>query len=151
MPSRAGLTVWQNRRDMSSDAKFRVFSPPQLPKPVGYSHVGEVTSGKLVYISGQVAMDSSGKLVGEGDYRAQLRQVFANLNTALEAAGATFKHVIKLNYYIVDRVERSDFFAYREVRDQYVDTANPPAATVIVIRGLFLPEFLVEIEAVAVV
>jgi len=145
------MKVWQNRRDMSSDSKFRVFSPPQLPKPVGYSHVGEVTSGKLVYISGQVAMDSSGKLVGEGDYRAQLRQVFANLNTALEAAGATFKHVIKLNYYIVDRVERSDFFAYREVRDQYVDTANPPAATVIVIRGLFLPEFLVEIEAVAVV
>jgi enamine deaminase RidA (YjgF/YER057c/UK114 family) len=56
-----------------------------------------------------------------------------------------------LNYYIVDSVERADFFAYRGVRDKYVDTANPPAATVIIVRGLFLPEFLVEIEAVAVV
>ena len=96
-------------------------------------------------------MDSAGKLVGEGDYRTQLRQVFANLNTALQAAGASFKNVIKLNYYIVDRVERADFFAYREVRDQYVDTANPPVATVVIVRGLFLPEFLVEIEAIAVV
>lgn len=136
---------------MASDAKFRVFSPAELPKPVGYSHVGEITSGKMIYISGQVAMDASGKIVGEGDYRAQLRQVFANLNTALSAAGASFHNVIKLNYYIVDRVDRSEFFAYREIRDQYVDTANPPAATVVIVRGLFLPEFLVEIEAIAVI
>ena len=136
---------------MPSDAKIRVFSPVQLPKAVGYSHIGEVTSGRLVYIAGQVAMDASGKLVGESDYRAQLRQVFANLNTALEAAGVSFRNVIKLNYFIVDRVDRSEFFAYREVRDQYVDTANPPVATVIVVRGLFMPEFLVEIDAIAVV
>ncbi len=131
--------------------KLRVFSPSQLPKPVGYSHIGEVTSGKLIYIAGQVAMDSSGNLVGKGDYRAQLKQVFANLKSALDGAGATFKNVVKLNYYIVDSVDRSQFFAYREVRDQYVDTANPPVATVVIVRGLFLPEFLVEIEAVAVV
>lgn len=136
---------------MANDAKFHVFSPTELPKPVGYSHVGEVTSGKLIYISGQVAMDAAGNLVGKDDYPSQLRQVFANLNTALEAAGASFKNVIKLNYYIVDRVDRSEFFAYRVVRDQYVDTANPPTATVIVVRGLFVPEFLVEIEAIAVV
>jgi enamine deaminase RidA (YjgF/YER057c/UK114 family) len=136
---------------MPGDPKFKVFSPAQLPKPVGYSHVGEVTSGKLIYIAGQVAMDASGAIVGDGDYPAQLRQVFANLNTALEAAGATFKDVIRLNYYILDSVDRSQFFAYREVRDRYVDTANPPVATVIVVRGLFLPEFLVEIDAIAVV
>jgi len=136
---------------MPSDPKFKVFSPPQLPKPVGYSHIGEVTSGKMIYISGQVAMDSAGNIVGKGDYPAQLRQVFANLNTALEGAAASFKNVIKLNYYIVDSVDRSQFFAYREVRDKYVDTANPPVATVVIVRGLFLPEFLVEIEAIAVV
>jgi enamine deaminase RidA (YjgF/YER057c/UK114 family) len=56
-----------------------------------------------------------------------------------------------LNYYIVDTVERAQFFAYRAVRDKYVDTANPPVATVVIVRGLFLPEFLVEIEAIAVV
>jgi len=136
---------------MHNDSKFRVFSPPQLPKPVGYSHVGEITGGKIIYIAGQVALDASGSIVGKDDYRAQLQQIFANLKTALEGAGATFKNVIKLNYYIVDTVDRSQFFAYREVRDKYVDTANPPVATVIIVRGLFLPEFLVEIEAVAVV
>lgn len=136
---------------MANESRIRVSSPPQLPKPVGYSHVAEVTSGKLIYISGQVAMDASGNIVGKDDYPAQLRQVFANLNTALQAAGGTFKNVVKLNYYIVDTVDRSQFFAYREVRDKYVDTANPPAATVVIVRGLFLPEFLVEIEAVAAV
>ena len=136
---------------MHNDSKIRVFSPPQMPKPVGYSHVAEITSGKILYISGQVAMDAAGNLVGKCDYPAQLRQVFANLNTALQAAGAGFHQVVKLNYYIVDSVAGSEFFAYREVRDKYVDTSNPPAATVIVVSGLFLPEFLVEIEAVAVV
>jgi enamine deaminase RidA (YjgF/YER057c/UK114 family) len=136
---------------MPNESRIRVSSPPQLPKPVGYSHVAEVTGGKLIYISGQVAMDASGNVVGKDDYPAQLRQVFANLNTALQAAGGSFKNVVKLNYYIVDTVDRSQFFAYREVRDKYVDTANPPAATVVIVRGLFLPEFLVEIEAVAAV
>lgn len=142
--------MWQNRK-MPSESKIRVLSPPELSKPVGYSHIAEVTSGKLVYISGQVALDASGSIVGKNDYPAQLRQVFANLNSALQAAGTDFKHVVKLNYYIVDSVDRSQFFAYREVRDKYVDTANPPAATVVIVHGLFLPEFLVEIEAVAVV
>jgi enamine deaminase RidA (YjgF/YER057c/UK114 family) len=136
---------------MPNDSNFRVFSPPQLPKPVGYSHLAEITGGKLIYIAGQVALDASGNIVGKGDYRAQLQQVFSNLKRALEAAGGSFKNVIKLNYYIVDTVDRSEFFAYREVRDKHVDKANPPVATVVVVRGLFLPDFLVEIEAIAVV
>ena len=136
---------------MPDESKFRVFNPAQLPKPVGYSHVGEITAGKLLYIAGQVSMDASGNIVGKGDYHAQLEQVFANLKTALEAAGASFKNVVKLNYYIVDTVDRSEFFAYRQVRDKHVDTAKPPVATVVIVRGLFLPEFLVEIEAIAVV
>ena len=136
---------------MHNESKFRVFSPPQLPKPVGYSHLAEITSGKIIYIAGQVALDAAGNIVGRSDYRAQLQQVFANLNTALEATGLGFKNVVKLNYYIVDMVDRAQFFAYREVRDKYVDAANPPIATVVVVRGLFLPELLVEVEAVAVI
>jgi enamine deaminase RidA (YjgF/YER057c/UK114 family) len=130
---------------------IRVSNPPQVHKPNGYSHIVEITSGTMIYISGQVALDVSGNIVGQGDYRAQIQQVFRNLKAALDSAGASFHNVVKLNYYIVDTVEASEFFAYREVRDQYVDTANPPAATVIVIRRLFRPEFLIEIEAVAVV
>ena len=136
---------------MSNERNVRVFSPAQLPKTVGYSHLAEVSSGKLIYIAGQVAMDASGNIIGKTDYRAQIEQVFANLNTALNAAGGSFKNVVKLNYYIVDSVDRSQFFAYREVRDKYVDTANPPAATVVIVRGLFLPELLIEVEAVAAV
>src|SRR5579864_84070 len=103
---------------MANQSKFRVFSPPQLPPPVGYSHLAEITGGKIIYIAGQVALDASGNIVGKSDYRAQLEQVFLNLKTALEAAGASFKNVVKLNYYIVDAVDRSQFFAYREVRDK---------------------------------
>jgi enamine deaminase RidA (YjgF/YER057c/UK114 family) len=136
---------------MPNEPKFRLFSPPQLPKPVGYSHLAEISGGKIIYIAGQVAMDSSGNIVGKGDYRAQLDQVFANLKTALEAAGASFHNLVKLNYYIVDSVDRSQFFAYREVRDRHIDAANPPVATVVIVRGLFLPEFLVEIEAIALI
>jgi enamine deaminase RidA (YjgF/YER057c/UK114 family) len=136
---------------MPNNSNLKLSNPPQLHKPTGYSHVAEVTPGKMIYISGQVALDASGNIVGHGDYRAQIQQVFRNLKTALESAGASFQNVVKLNYYIVDTVEASEFFAYREVRDQYLDTSNPPAATVIVISRLFRPEFLIEIEGIAVV
>jgi enamine deaminase RidA (YjgF/YER057c/UK114 family) len=105
----------------------------------------------MIYIAGQVALDVQGNIVGKDDYRAQSQQVFRNLKTALEAAGAGFQNVIKLNYYVVDSVDASEVFAVREVRNQYVDTANPPISTLLVIRRLFRPEFLIEIEAVAVV
>lgn len=136
---------------MPNNPNLHLSNPAHLHKPTGYSHVAEITSGKLIYISGQVALDASGNIVGEGNYRAQIEQVFRNLKTALESAGGTFQNVVKLNYYIVDTVESAEFFAYREVRDRYLDTANPPVATVIVIRRLFRPEFLIEIEGVAVV
>jgi enamine deaminase RidA (YjgF/YER057c/UK114 family) len=113
--------------------------------------VVEITGGKMIYLAGQVALDQAGNIVGKDDYRAQLQQVFANINAALESVGASFKNVVKLNYYIADTVDDAQFFAYREVRDRYVDTSNPPVATVLVIRRLFRPEFLIEIEAVAVV
>ncbi len=136
---------------MPDNSNFHLSNPPQLHKPTGYSHMAEITAGKMIYIAGQVALDASGNIVGKDDYRAQIQQVFRNLKTALEAAGAGFQSVIKLNYYVVDTVDAAEFFAYREVRDQYVDTANPPVATLVVVRRLFRPEFLIEIEAVAVV
>jgi len=136
---------------MPNNPNLHFSNPAQLHKPTGYSHVAEIKAGTIIYISGQVALDASGNIVGQGDYRAQIEQVFRNLKTSLESAGATFQNVVKLNYYIVDTVESAEFFAYREVRDRYLDTANPPAATVIVIRRLFRPEFLIEIEGVAVV
>ncbi len=93
-------------------------------------------------------MDGSGQLVGQGDLRAQATQTFENLKAALQASGAGFENVVKLNSYFVDM---SQLPAFREVRDKYVNTANPPASTAVQVSRLFREGFLVEVEAVAVV
>jgi enamine deaminase RidA (YjgF/YER057c/UK114 family) len=130
---------------------YRLSSPETLARPAGYSHLAEVSGGRLVYIAGQVPHDAAGNLVGKDDFRAQLQQVFANLQLAVEAAGGTFADVIKLNYFCVDAVPPSDQPIVREVRDQFVNTAAPPVSTFVVVRRLVRPEWLIEIEAVAVV
>jgi reactive intermediate/imine deaminase len=127
---------------------FRLLNPETMPKPVGYSQLAVVSSNKLVFIAGQVALDRSGALVGKDDFAAQVRQVFENLKAALQASGADFHHVVKLNSYLVDL---KGLAAFREVRDQYVDSKHPPASTLVQVSQLFRPEFLVEIEAIAVV
>ena len=137
---------------MSDAPNVKLHNPPDLHKPFGYSHVAEVTGGKLVYIAGQVALDDAGSLVGKDDFAAQARKVFANLKTALRAAGASFHHVIKLNYYCADSIDLAVHLpAIRDIRDTYVNTSEPPASTFVVVRRLVRPEWLIEVEAVAVV
>jgi enamine deaminase RidA (YjgF/YER057c/UK114 family) len=116
--------------------------------PIGYTHVVEVTAGRPVYIAGQVALDRSGVVVGPGDIRVQARQVFDNLQTALHAVGATFEQVVKLNYYLVDATQLP---VVREVRDEYVNTQQPPASTAVEVRRLVGDDLLIEVEAVAVI
>lgn len=125
---------------------IRFINPPSLATPPGYTHVVEVSGGRTVFISGQVALDASGKIVGQGDLRAQAQQVFANLQVALAAVGTTFSAVVKLNMYVVDI---SQVATLREVRDQFVNTANPPASTLMEVRRLVRDDFLIEVEAVA--
>ena len=137
---------------MNGTSHTRLHNPPELHQPFGYSHVAEVTGGKLVYIAGQVALDAAGNLVGEDDFAAQARQVFANLKSALAAAGASLQDVIKLNYYCADSVDLAvQLPIIREIRDAYVNTAAPPASTFVVVRKLVRPEWLIEVEAVAAV
>lgn len=113
----------------------------------GYSHV--VTGpGRWVAIAGQVALDANAELVGPGDAAAQARQVFANLDACLKAAGATFDQVVKLGIYVTDLAVLP---AIRTARDEYVDTANPPASTAVQVVALFRPDVLLEIEAFAIV
>jgi len=128
----------------------RLFDPEGLPASNGFSQVAEVRSGRLLYLSGQVPRNAAGDLVGAGDYRAQLEQVFANLDTALRGAGATFADVIKLNYYAVSSIEPAQQRHTVEVRDRYVNTKNPPASTFVFVSRLVHPQWLVEIEALAV-
>ena len=137
---------------MTETPNFRIFNPDTMAKPVaGYSQVAEVTGGKLVYVAGQVALDRSGNLVGKDDFRAQAEQVFKNLDAAVRAAGGTFHDVIKLNYYCADAVDPSAIAQVREIRDKYVNTESPPTSTFVVVRRLVRPEWLIEVEAVAIV
>jgi reactive intermediate/imine deaminase len=145
-----GWTVMQqkeNHMEHKQDA-IKFTKSETLPPAVGYSQAATVTRGRLVYIAGQVGMDTSGKLVGPGDFRAQTKQTFENLKAALAANGATFENVVKLNSYFVD-VKQAPVF--REVRDQYVNVANPPVSTAVEVRRLVREEWLIEIEAIAVV
>jgi enamine deaminase RidA (YjgF/YER057c/UK114 family) len=133
---------------MSHVRNVQLLIPETTPKSVGYSQLAIVTGGKVVFISGQVALDKSGNVLGKDDFHAQVQQVFENLKAAVEAAGGTFHDVIKLNSYVLDV---SYLPAFREVRDKYIDPKNPPASTAIQVARLVRPEFLVEVEAVAVV
>jgi reactive intermediate/imine deaminase len=127
--------------------KIKRTNPPTLSTPTGYTHVVEATGGRTVYVSGQIALDKDGKVVGEGDMKAQAEQVFKNLQAALGAAGATFKDVVKMNTYTTDI---SQVQAVREVRARYFSDTTPASTLVQVVR-LARPEFLLEIEVVAVV
>ena len=113
-----------------------------------YSHVVTVSgTGKLVFIAGQLARDTDGNCVGKGDMRAQMEQTFQNLDRCLRAAGATWADVVKTNTYV------TDFDAFQncaDVRMRYFGVATPTSTTVGVTR-LAGPDFMIEIEAVAVV
>ena len=125
----------------------RFLSPDTLPRPFGYSHVVDAPASRIVFISGQVPLDAAGNLVGEGDFAEQVRQVFENLSAALAAADATWNDVVKLDYFVRDIGEVA---ALRAIRDEYVNTEQPPASTLVEVSRLFRDEVLVEIEAVAV-
>ena len=117
--------------------------------PAGYSHIAKVSKGTLIYLAGQVSSDASGKLVGEGNFEAQVEQVFGNLKIGVEAAGGTMADIVKLNIYLVSEVDQTEVPKLRAIRDRYVNTAKPPASTLVVVSRLARPGWLVEIEAVA--
>lgn len=124
-----------------------VVAPAGVAPGNGYSHVVWGT-GRFVAVSGQIALDESGALVGEGDPAAQARQVFENLRRCLAEAGATFADVVKLTYFVTDVAHLP---AIRAARDEVIDTARPPASSAVQVAALFRPDLLLEIEAFAVI
>jgi 2-iminobutanoate/2-iminopropanoate deaminase len=125
-------------------------NPDTVAAPMGtYSQAVRVESGDSVWIhvSGQIAIDAEGNLVGPGDLRAQTRQVFENLKAILEANGATFADAVKIGTYLTTL---DDLAGMREVRSEYL-TAEPPASTAVQVVALVVPEALIEIDLVAVV
>jgi enamine deaminase RidA (YjgF/YER057c/UK114 family) len=126
-------------------------NPPTLLQPRGYTHVVTVEGGgKMVFISGQVAVDKDGKLVGPGDLKTQIRQAANNLKLALEAAGATAADLVKTNTYIVN-YKPADYSALREARAELFPAGDPPASTLVGVTSLAVDGLMVEMEAIAVV
>ncbi len=126
----------------------KFINPGALSLPRGYTHVVTIEGEKLIFISGQVAFDARGEVVGKGDLRAQTRQVCENLRAALAAAGATPADVVKMNIYVVNY--RPEYLpVIREVRSQFFPQDNLPASTLIGVQALALEDLLIEIEAVA--
>jgi len=125
----------------------RFLNPATLPTPPtnGYSHVVLVSGGRTAYISGQLGLTSSGQLL-EG-FEAQATQAFENLKLALEAADMTLEHLVKINLFLTDR---ANLQTMRQVRDQFINRANPPSSTLIGVVALALPGALFEVDAVAV-
>jgi enamine deaminase RidA (YjgF/YER057c/UK114 family) len=105
-------------------------------------------TGRFIAVAGQLALDEQGKLVGEGDPAAQARQVFENLRCCLAAAGATFDEVVKLTYFVTDMAHLP---AIRAARAERIPDDRLPAASAVRVAGLVRPEFLLEVEAFAVV
>ena len=125
----------------------RFINPETLSKANGYTHVVETRGGRTVYISGQISLDSHGNIVGINDFESQTRQVFRNVKNALEAVGMSFDQVVKLGLYVTDV---SNVVTLRRLRDEFVNTSQPPASTLVQVAALVRPELLVEVEAIAV-
>jgi enamine deaminase RidA (YjgF/YER057c/UK114 family) len=125
----------------------RYLNPSGLVKPTGYTHLVVAPDGRTVYIAGQVAFDSTGKVVGEGDFAAQAEQVFRNLRHALESVGGSMADLVKTTTFITDIKHVS---ALREVRARYLAKSRPPANTLVAVSSLARPELLIEIEGIAV-
>ena len=117
----------------------------------GYSQIAEITSGKLVLIAGQVPYDVHDKMVGDGNFEAQVEQVFKNLGLALRAAGGDWKNLVKINNYCHISVTQELCNGYRTIRDRYINTAAPPVSTFIYVPRLAQPNWLFEMDAMAVI
>lgn len=130
---------------------FELINPAGLEKPVGYSHVAKVLSGKIVYVAGQAPFDASGAVVGKGDFAAQFRQVMRNLKIAIEGAGGRPQQFAVLTMYLTDLQaylanKKAIGGAYREVFGTYF-----PAITLVEVKSLYNSDCLIEISGLAVV
>lgn len=123
-------------------------NPPTLSTPTGYSHITIVTAGRQAHVSGQVALNAAGQVVGKGDLGAQAEQVYVNLAAALAAAGTSFAKVFKLVTFVVDLTPEKAV-AIRAVRKKYLGDGPYPASTMVGVTGLVNPDLLVEIEVIA--
>lgn len=125
----------------------RQIQPEAVPKPVAqYAQGVEVRGGRILFIAGQVPLDADGRLVGQGDIRAQARRVFENIRAIVEEAGGDMADIVKLTTFLTNM---DDYPAFVQVRSEFLSPPYP-AATLVAVASLVRPEWLVEVEAIAV-
>ena len=131
-------------------SNVQMINPATVATPHGYSQAAVIDLGncKMVILSGQVALDQKGNLVGKEDIVKQTEQVFQNIKAIVEAAGGNMNHVVKLSFFTTDVSHLADV---RTVRDRFVNTKNPPASTLVQVNKLFRDDVLIEIEATAII
>jgi len=129
---------------------IELVNPSSVSTPHGYSQAAMIDLGnsRMVIISGQVALDAKGNLVGKDDLEKQTEQVFVNIKNIVEEVGGTMKDVIKLSYFTTDV---SKIQSIRNVRDKFITVQSPPASTLVQVSKLFRDDILIEIEATAVI
>ncbi|MBC7897377.1 MAG: RidA family protein [Cytophagaceae bacterium] len=124
----------------------RRINPPTLSAPTGYAHVTVGSDGRTIHIAGQVAADATGQVIGVGNFGEQVTRVFENLRLALQAVGASFDDVLSTTTYVTDM---SQLAAFREARNRILRPEQLPANTLVQVVALARPEFMVEIQATA--
>ena len=123
----------------------QIVNPSTIHKPAGYSHIVHATGTRLAFVAGQVALDESFQLVGEGDLEAQTRQTMKNLQAALDELGAGWDDVVKSTVYTT---QPHEIQTIGKAMSEAMGGAEPPAQVIAGVSGLALPELLIEIELV---
>jgi len=134
----------------TSASNVQLINPATVAAPTGYSHAAVIDLGncKMVILSGQVALDQKGNLIGKDNIEKQTEQVFRNIKSILEAAGGDMNNLVKLSYFMTDG---SPIQTIRTIRDKFINTKVPPASTLVQVTKLFRDDVLIEIEATAIV
>ncbi|MGG9963574.1 RidA family protein [Ferruginibacter sp. SUN106] len=125
-------------------------NPSSVAAAKGYSQAAVIDLGnsKMIIISGQIALDSAGNLIGKADIAKQTEQVFLNIKNIVASQGGTMKNVVKIGIYMLDV---SQVQAVREVRNKFINSENPPASTLVQVSKLVRDDLLIEIEATAII
>lgn len=142
-------TGFYNELDSTGERKIvimkRIIAPGNLHRPFGYAHAIQID--KTLYISGQIPLDMELNSVGKNDIAAQTEQVYGNLQKVLEGAGGTMRNIVMMTIYCTD-LEAFDKHT-RGVRKKYFGDYYP-AITAVEVKRLYRPEYMIEVEAIAV-
>ena len=134
----------------TNESLIKFVNPATVSVPNGYSHSAIIDLGNcnMIIISGQVPLDSKGNLVGKGDFEKQVEQVYLNIKNIVTDAGGTMDHIVKTSIFLLDV---SQIQKFREIRNKFINTKNPPASTLVQVSKLFRDDILIEIEATAII